>query len=336
MVLLLLVGNTAPKQLEATAFKKLGGAAPKRLGTTVLKHLEITALKRLEIKAFKKLGTSIQNAGYGCTQTAGGYSIQTAEIYSTQTAGYSSTQKAGNNSIQTVGYGGVQTAGYGSIQKAENNSTQKAGGYSTQTAGSYSKQEAGHASTQTAGDCSTQSVTGGKSVCVRQGLSFTEVLLPKEGDVIQWCPYLIKGHLINGLKNGVPHIIVDGILSKIIHQRGDVYKVVNYGETEVTWIVKSGGVYSHGKTLKEACDDLLYKTSNQDKSAYKNLKLDDELSFKDAIKMYRTITGACSQGTRYFVEQNEDKIKESFKVSEIVEITRGQYGHNVLVEFLGV
>lgn len=49
--------------------------------------------------------------------------------------------------------------------------------------------------------------------------------------------------------------------------------------------------------------------------------------------MYRVITGSCESGTRYFVEQNKDKIKESYTIREVIELTKGQY-NNLLVEFL--
>ncbi|WP_323150426.1 hypothetical protein, partial [Pseudomonas oryzihabitans] len=79
--------------------------------------------------------------------------------------------------------------------------------------------------------------------------------------------------LVNGLYNGIPHIIADGILSKIISQKGDIFKVINHGETETSYLIKKDDAYSHGKTLKEARDSLIYKLSNRDTSKYKDYTL---------------------------------------------------------------
>ena len=57
------------------------------------------------------------------------------------------------------------------------------------------------------------------------------------------------------------------------------------------------------------------------------------MSLEDAIKMYRTITGACEQGTRYFVEQQKN-LPAKITVAEAIKITEGQYNHDMLVRFL--
>ena len=143
----------------------------------------------------------------------------------------------------------------------------------------------------------------------------------------------IKGHLVNGLYGGVPHIIADSILSKIISQKGNIYKVINHGETEISYLVKKDDIYSHGKTLKEARDSLIYKLSNRDTSKYKDYTLKTVLSHEEAIQMYMCITGSCSSGTRYFVEQMQDKIKSKYTVLELIELTQGQYGNDEFKKF---
>lgn len=46
------------------------------------------------------------------------------------------------------------------------------------------------------------------------------------------------------------------------------------------------------KTIKEAKDDLIYKISDRDTSMYYNFTLDTIVTHKEAVKMYRKITGA--------------------------------------------
>lgn len=44
-----------------------------------------------------------------------------------------------------------------------------------------------------------------------------------------------------------------------------------------------------------------------------------------------TITGACSFGTKQFCE--EVKVKDSYTVEEVIEMTKGRYGHETFVNF---
>jgi hypothetical protein len=122
-------------------------------------------------------------------------------------------------------------------------------------------------------------------------------------------------------------------LSKVISQKGDIFKVINHGETEPSFIIKKDNVYSHGKTLKEARDSLIYKTSNRDISRYDSYTFETVVSHEEAITMYMCITGACSNGTRYFVEQMKDKIKSEYTVLELILLTEHQYGHEKFKEF---
>lgn len=162
----------------------------------------------------------------------------------------------------------------------------------------------------------------------------TNVIKPEEGQIIQTPPYnTIEGFIVDGMYDGSPYIIADGILSKVINKKGDVYKVINHGETEKSYIVKSGDVYSHGETIKQAREDLVYKLSDRDTLKYDNLTMDTVLTKEECIQMYMTITGACSSGTKYFVN-NQTDIKDEYTVSEIIYLTQGQYNHSALVEFM--
>ena len=150
--------------------------------------------------------------------------------------------------------------------------------------------------------------------------------------MIQICPRQIAGHLVNGMKDGKPHIIAEGILSEVLSKKGNIYKVKNHGEDQASYLIESEGVYSHGATLKEARESLIYKKEPRDTSAYKDFTLETIVTKEEAIEMYRAITGTCSEGTRYFVEKQKIK-KAKFTVSEIIELTKGQYNSVVFDNF---
>ncbi len=123
---------------------------------------------------------------------------------------------------------------------------------------------------------------------------------------------------------------VDGVLANIVSHRGNVWRIIVCGKSEVSYVVSNGEHYSHGKTLKEARDGLMYKVSSRDKSKFKTWTLDRVVSKAEAIEAYRVITGACEAGVRLWVERH--KTPDQITVKEIIELTKGAYGNK---EFAG-
>jgi hypothetical protein len=120
----------------------------------------------------------------------------------------------------------------------------------------------------------------------------------------------------------------------VVNKKGNVYKVKKLNQTKEFYIVTDGnGKFSHGETLKEAKEDLIYKiSSNLDKSKYKNLTLQSKLTFEEGIEAYRVITGACSFGVKDFVTTNKVK-KTSYTIEEIIKLTSNSYGGSTFKEF---
>lgn len=137
-------------------------------------------------------------------------------------------------------------------------------------------------------------------------------------------------------KDGVRYIKADGIFSVIDSYHGNVYCVHKIGEEDKPlYLITDGeGHWSHGATLAEAKSDLIYKINDRDTSYYKNLSLDDMLSFKEAIVAYRSITGACSAGTRDFIENRLSiPYKEKYTIREIIKLTNSEYGGEKFAKF---
>ena len=100
----------------------------------------------------------------------------------------------------------------------------------------------------------------------------------------------------------------------------------------MSYAIEIDGVFSHGDTIKEAKESLLYKISSRDKTAYESWTLDKKITKREAIESYRVITGACESGVRHFVE-SIGKTKRRYTVQEIIDITKGQYGNDAYVRF---
>ena len=133
-----------------------------------------------------------------------------------------------------------------------------------------------------------------------------------------------------------PYCKVDGIFTEIVNRRGKVWTVREIGHTDTFYLVTDGnGNYAHGRTIKQAKADLVYKITNKDKSDYKDLTLESVLTHDEAIKCYRVITGACTFGTRNFVEHvlPTDKRKDQYTIAEIICLTKGRYGNEMFTEF---
>jgi len=137
-------------------------------------------------------------------------------------------------------------------------------------------------------------------------------------------------------RNGVRYIKADGIFSVIDSHHGNVYKVHKLGQEDKPFYLITDGDnhWAHGATIKEAKADLIYKINDRDTSEYEKLSLDDTLSYEKAIAAYRTITGACSSGTRDFIENRLlTPHKEKYTIREIIKLTADEYGGEEFAKF---
>ena len=145
-----------------------------------------------------------------------------------------------------------------------------------------------------------------------------------------------RGNTIFWERDSVKYIKADGILSVIESHHGNVYRVHKIGqEDKQLYLITDGNNHwAHGATLEEARADLIYKINDRDTSGYKHLSLDDTLSYEGAIAAYRSITGACSAGTRDFIENRlPSPHKDKYTVKEIIELTTGEYGGEKFEKF---
>ena len=132
-------------------------------------------------------------------------------------------------------------------------------------------------------------------------------------------------------------LFADGLLSRIVETKqsrggAQIHKIVAVGQNKTSYCIELDGTYSHGDTIKEARESLIYKVGKRDKSAYVGWKLDRKISAKEAIKSYRVITGACEAGVRGFV-QSHGKLKRTYTVQEVIDLTKGQFGNDAYAAF---
>ena len=282
--------------------------------------------------------------GSSCTFDTGSNCIFKTGFGCTFDTGYNCTFKTSDNCTFDTGSNCIFKTGFGCTFKTSDNCTFDTGfGCTFKTSDNCTFDTGSNCAFYTGSNCTFNTnfdctfKTSFNCVLIRRDVfEFYDV---SNVENLKTAPYKIAGYVKDGYyyKDGKKQyraINADGILSEIILQRKNVYKVKNYGKDEITYLVQDGDVYSHGKTLKEAKESLIYKLSNRDTSQYKDYTLDTKVTKKEAIQMYRAITGACEQGTKMFVE-SLDKAPKSLTIKRIIGLTKGQYGNDTFRRFFG-
>lgn len=131
-------------------------------------------------------------------------------------------------------------------------------------------------------------------------------------------------------------VYADGILTHIKKEKRIDKYTFYVGRIPGRNVIFDGINYAHCDTLRSGISDLLFKSaSDRGAEQYRGLSLDTEMGVDDAVAMYRIITGACAQGSKRFVEDLGDKLKERYTIREMLELTRGQYGSESFEKFFG-
>ena len=145
----------------------------------------------------------------------------------------------------------------------------------------------------------------------------------------------VQNRPITWQRDGREYIKVDGMFTKVDSHHGNVYRVYKVGSNKQLYLVTDGdNHWAHGDTLQDARADLIYKINDRDTSMYKGMTLDNTLTFEEAIAAYRTITGACSPGTRDYIANRLPKPhKEKYSIGEIISLTEGEYGSEKFKDF---
>ena len=135
--------------------------------------------------------------------------------------------------------------------------------------------------------------------------------------------------------NDRSYIKVDDMFAAVDSHHGNVYRVHKLNSSEQLYLVTdSENHWAHGRTLQEARADLIFKINDRDTSVYRNMSLNDTITYEEAIAAYRTITGACAAGTKDFIENRLPKPhKDKYTVQEIIALTEKEYGGKKFSEF---
>ncbi len=297
---------------------------------------------------------------YGNSQVRAYDSSQVRAYDSSQVRAYDNSRVTACDNSQVTAYGNSQVTAYGNSQVAAcdnsqvtacDNSQVAACDNSQVTACDNSQVRAYDSSQVTAYDSSQVTAYGNSQVTIFSTLTTIKELrdssiaiyrdsncpLPLSKDkTSRIVPFIepVTPSFETWLSRGI--VYADGIYEKLVRTQSlgnaTVYEVTDDFGSEKSYVARSGNKFAHGETVASAIEDLRYKISDRDTSKYQSWKLRDIKSTDEIIEAYMTITGACSMGTKEFCQRMQ--LKDSYKLSEIVSMTEGAYGHTDFKNFL--
>ena len=130
--------------------------------------------------------------------------------------------------------------------------------------------------------------------------------------------------------DGVPTIIKK---VKQAYSAAYGYVVISNLTLSKCWIAKNGGMYAHGKTLKEAraalAEKLFDNMTESERIAefWKCHNSTDKYTGRDLWEWHHKLTGSCEFGRNQFAaDRGIDIDNSSFTVAEFVKLCKDQYG----------
>jgi hypothetical protein len=130
------------------------------------------------------------------------------------------------------------------------------------------------------------------------------------------------------------YLYADGILTHVKSKKTCGKYTIYYGKIKTRNVVYDGTYYAHCDNIRDGIRDIEFKhAKDRGLDEYKELTPDSVIKKDDAITMYRVITGACQQGTKMFIDNLGESIKDEYTISEIIELTNGEYGSDRFREF---
>lgn len=108
-----------------------------------------------------------------------------------------------------------------------------------------------------------------------------------------------------------------------------IYATEYVGCKKQSYVAEFNGEFAHGKSIKDAIEDLEYKLDNRDINS-----TIDEVNKKGSINIndFRKITGACRDGINQFLSTNPLPKKE-MPINEALLFVEGAYGYDKLKEY---
>jgi hypothetical protein len=267
-----------------------------------------------------------------------------AEVFNLATTGFEDYYKKAKESAKGEN---SKAASSGENSKAASSGN----GSTAASSGNYSKAASSgyYSKAASSGENSKAASSGEHSACTALGyraavkgdignLLMASEYVKKDGKLI---PIGGKADIVDGkkLKAGRWYIVeggkwvevdfTDNVFAYVLSNRNGVKKVKTEGGKVLYVVSDENGHSAHGKTLKEARADLVYKVI-----AKFDGKLPQKATGKEWVGIYRAVTGACGAGVRNFVEQTGKSLDDTYTAKQIAKLVEGQFGADKFAEKL--
>lgn len=134
---------------------------------------------------------------------------------------------------------------------------------------------------------------------------------------------------------------IDGVPTVIDHVYGNIAKgriLRDDLSTEVCYVVKQGGLFAHGKTLREAMDalwDKLFEDMPEEERIAEFVKAHEwgkQYPSADYYDWHHNLTGSCGMGRSEFAKRHGYRLTddELLTVEEFIKLTENSYGGSVI------
>ena len=140
--------------------------------------------------------------------------------------------------------------------------------------------------------------------------------------------------------NGFRVNYIDGMATVIKQVKGNLAKgfiINNNLTTENCYVVKSGSLFAHGRTLEEArkaLQDKIFDDMDVDEKInlfLKKFNMTDEYPAKDFYEWHHILTGSCEMGRNTFVKNRGiDLENDKYTVREFIDLTKDDYGGGII------
>ena len=129
--------------------------------------------------------------------------------------------------------------------------------------------------------------------------------------------------LLEGYNEELKYIYFDGILWGNVKSVKKVDNITIY-RTPLGYCVVEDDLSAHGKTLRQAMEDLTFKKLED--ADVSDIVAEIKKTDKVTRMQYRAITGACQFGTEQFCKQHNIEDLEEIELSELRKILINDYG----------
>ena len=310
--------------------------------------------------------TAASSGDYSEAASSGDYSeaASSGDYSKAASSGYSSTAASSGNRSKAASsgdyskaassgdYSKAASSGYSSKAASSGDSSTAAssGDYSKAASSGYSSTAASSGNRSKAassGDYSKAASSGNCSACT--ALGYRAAVKGEIGNLLMcsefkkekeyYTPIGGKANIVDGeiLKPNRWYIVkddewvevdfTDNIFSYVLSNKGNVKKV-RTEEGNILFVVSDeNGNTAHGKTIEQAREGLIYKIT-----ANFNGKIPETATGKEWIGIYKSVTGAYSEGIKMFVLSTGKNLDNIYTYKEIINITSGQFGSEMFLK----